>query len=168
MRVYLPTTLPMLSAALAAGEVGPAPVTAFAVSPALREWYTEGDAEELEYVALSCAAQASLRLLAADPAPPRRRVVLAADVPDAAVRPLAELDRAAVRISRPVPTSWLASGHIDGDAAVADVARAADAVLEADLGNDDAQFAVDSAQGHELLWYAVQELAHLGEGQGLT
>ena len=27
-------------------EVGPAPVRAFAVTPALREWYTEGDEEE--------------------------------------------------------------------------------------------------------------------------
>jgi len=43
------------------------------VTPTLREWYAEGDAEELEYAALMAAARASLRLLAhASDAPPRR------------------------------------------------------------------------------------------------
>ena len=35
-------------------------MTAYAVTPALREWYAEGDAEELEYAALQEAARASL------------------------------------------------------------------------------------------------------------
>jgi hypothetical protein len=38
MRVYLPSTLPALAAALADGEVGPVPLAAYAVTPALREW----------------------------------------------------------------------------------------------------------------------------------
>lgn len=66
MRVYLPSTLPLLAAAVAAGEIGPPPLAGCAVTPALREWYVEGDAEELEYVALTAAAAASLELLAAD------------------------------------------------------------------------------------------------------
>ena len=71
MRVYLPSTLPALTAALKAGEIGPAPIAGFAVTPALREGYASGDLEELEYVALLEAARAALRLLAGDPTRPR-------------------------------------------------------------------------------------------------
>src|SRR3954470_23623489 len=85
MRVYLPSTLPALGRALAAGEIGPAPLTAYAVTPELREWYANGDLEELEYAALAAAARASLRLLGDDPEAPPRRVVLAAEVPDQTV-----------------------------------------------------------------------------------
>jgi Family of unknown function (DUF6912) len=52
MRVYLPMTLAELGSALVAGQVGPAPVVGFAVTPALREWYASGDLEELEYMAM--------------------------------------------------------------------------------------------------------------------
>ena len=82
MRVYLASTLPALAAALQAGQIGPAPLAGFAVTPALREWYASGDLDELEYAAMAVAARASLRLLAADSAAPPRRVTLAADVPD--------------------------------------------------------------------------------------
>ena len=67
MRVYLPATLPALAGVLRAAEIGPAPVLAYAVTPALREWYASADLEELEYAALMHAARASLRLLRADP-----------------------------------------------------------------------------------------------------
>src|SRR5260221_14014243 len=63
MRFYLPTTLAALGSALVAGQVGPAPVTGFAVTPSLRAWYACGDFEELEYFAMVQAAHASLRLL---------------------------------------------------------------------------------------------------------
>ena len=65
MRVYLAATMPALRAALEAGEIGPAPLAGFAVTPALRESYASGDEEELEYAAMAVAARASLRLLAA-------------------------------------------------------------------------------------------------------
>ncbi|TDD73801.1 DUF6912 family protein [Actinomadura rubrisoli] len=160
MRVYLPSTLTLLAAARAAREVGPAPLVAFAVTPALREWYADGDLEELEYAALTAAARASLRLLAADPAAPRRRVVLAAEVPDQAVA-WGRGDRARVEVSDAVPWTKIASGHVDDADASADIGAAAAALAAADAGDDDARFAVDGADGHELLWYATQELAHL-------
>ena len=77
MRVYLASTLPELAAALQAGQIGPAPLAGFAVTPALREWYASGDLDELEYAAMALAARASLRMLAGDTAAPPRRVTLA-------------------------------------------------------------------------------------------
>jgi len=50
------------------------------------------------------------------------------------------------------------SGHIDDLAAAADVRAAVEALADADGGDDDARFVVDGAEGHELLWYATQEL----------
>ncbi len=71
MRIYLPSTLSALAAVLRTGQVT-APACAFTVTPTLREWYASGDMEELEYAAMSAAARASLRLLAADPQAPSR------------------------------------------------------------------------------------------------
>ncbi|MDP9239473.1 MAG: hypothetical protein M3O55_02380 [Actinomycetota bacterium] len=162
MRVYLPGTLPLLFALRDTGEL-PAPMTGFAVTPTLREWYASGDAEELEYAAFIDAARGSLRLLDADPLAPRRRVVLAADVPDGAVEVLSDLDRDAVRVTNPITLSDVVSLHMDNSEAEADVRAAAAATLEAELGSDDAQFTVDGAEGHELAWYAAGELGPLLE-----
>jgi len=162
MRVYLPTTLTALACLLRAGEIGPAPVRGYAVTPALREWYASGDLEELEYVAMAHAARASLRLLADDPLAPRRRVVLAADVPDGQVSHNGGFDEPTlVEVGAPVTMDRVASGHVDDLLAVDDIAEAAAALPAADKGDDDAQFAVDGAEGHELLWYASQELGFL-------
>lgn len=161
MRVYIPATLPILADLQKSGEHGPAPITAFAVTPALREWYLDDDEDELEYAAFSDAARAALRLLDADPTAPRRRVVLSADVPDGEVRPHPELDRAVVRLAVPTPVAWFAAVHADGLDAVAEVTEAASAIVAADLGDDDAQFIVDSAEGHELEWYGLQEIPDL-------
>jgi hypothetical protein len=162
MRVYLAATMPALAAALRAGEIGPAPLAGFAVTPALREWYASGDLDELEYAAMAVAARASLRLLAADDSAPRRRVTLAADVPDDQVSSCGSVDEpAAVKISSAVPLTRVASAHVDEPAAAADVRAAAAAIPAADRGDDDAKFTVDGAEGHELLWYAVQELPYL-------
>ncbi|MFJ6216369.1 DUF6912 family protein [Streptomyces sp. NPDC092296] len=167
MRVYVPTTLSLLAVAHAAGELGPTPLSAYAVTPALREWYVSDDIEELEYAALVRAGQASLRLLAADPAAPRRRAVIALDVPDKAVL----LDTGAeyqdqaslgqVRLADPVALARAAAVHVDADDAADDVAAAAAAVPAADAGDEDARFTVDGAEDHELLWYATQEIPAL-------
>jgi hypothetical protein len=161
MRIYLSATVPQLLAWLEAGEV-PADVSeAYAVTPTLREAYFEADLDELEHSASVDAAVGSLRLLAADPSAPRRRVVLAAEADDAAVRPVPSRGRAVVTVSAPVPVARWASALID-DPGLDVVVNPAVAGLDAAArGDDDAQFALDEAQAHELGWYAVQELRYL-------
>lgn len=162
MRVYLPSTLPAVAALLRAGRAEPGPAVGYAVTPALREWYASGDVEELEYIAMSHAARASLRLLAADPAAPRRRVVLAVDIADRQVQPAADsADPALVSLTGDVRARDIASGHVDDPVAQPEIAAAVRALSAADAGDDDAQFAVDGAEGFELQWYATQELTDL-------
>jgi uncharacterized protein DUF6912 len=164
MRVFLPSTLPVLAEVLRAGQVGsgPGPVPGYAVTPALREAYASGDEEELEYAALTEAARASLRLLAEDPAAAPRRVVLAAELPAEQVKPDARDDEPArVLIGAAIPIECLASAHVDDVEAGADVRAAADALPAAGAGDEDAKFAVDGAEGFELGWYATQELPYL-------
>ncbi|MEV5914496.1 hypothetical protein DMH25_40800 [Streptomyces sp. WAC 01325] len=166
MRVYVPLTLPGLAEAYKTGELGAGPLVAYAVTPALREWYLSDDIEELEYAALNRAALASLRLLAVDAEAPRRRVVVAVDVADGAAvaDPDRGLDPSAlgeVRIARGVALARAAAVHVDADDAEADVAAAAGALEAADGGDDDAQFVVDGAEDHELLWFATQEIPNL-------
>ena len=163
MRVYLPATTTVLRTLVDEGRLT-GPLTGFAVTAALREFYAlseaEADTEELEYAALLAAARASLRLLDIDPFAARRRVVLAADVADGSVSPIddADTDRGAVRVQGDVGLRNVASAHLDGADAEDDVQAAVAVVLEADLGSDDAQFVVDQAEGHELAWYATQEI----------
>lgn len=159
MRIYVPSTQPAVQAILAAGGLHETPIHAYAVTPQLRAQLGD-DEEELEYAALSLAADASVYLLAADPQAPRRRVVLAADVTEGAVSPVAAdfdaaedgddgADIAAVTVHEPVPMRRVAAGHIDDDdpAVTANVARAA--------ANGEAHL----VENHELLWHATQELA---------
>jgi hypothetical protein len=53
--------------------------------------------------------------------------------------------------------------HVDDPSAEDDVRTAVDAVIEADLGSEDAAFRVEQAEGHELQWYATQEIGPLLE-----
>ncbi|MFD3735428.1 DUF6912 family protein [Streptomyces sp. NPDC058632] len=160
MRVYVPLTLSGLAEAYRTGELGAGPFPAYGVTPALREWYRSEDLEELEYAALGRAALASLRLLAADAGAPRRRVVVAVDVPDRA----ASADPAGpgeLRVEGPVRLDRAAAVHVDAADAAPDVTSAAQALPAADAGDADAQSAVDGAEDHELLWYATQEIPNL-------
>ena len=170
MRVFLPSTLPAVAQALLAGQVGPGPqsgpLAGFAVTPALREAYASGDSEELEYAALTEAARASLRLLASasDPAAPLRRVVLAAEIPAEHVKPdPRDGEPARVAVTMTVMLKDLAAAHVDAPDAEADVRSAVQALPAADAGDEDARFTVDGAEGHELAWYATQELPYLTE-----
>lgn len=155
MRIYVPLTFPLLRAALTSGQL-PAG-RGYAVTAGLREHYASGDTEELEESARALAAVGSLRLLAADPGAPRRRVVLAVD----AEAPPDPSERGAVRLASPIGREHWAAALLD-DAASADViAAAADAVTEADAGDEDAAFMVSDADDVELLWFGIQELDHL-------
>ena len=158
MRVYLPSTLPAVARLVRTGQID-SPAHGHAVTPALREWYSSGDIDELEYVAMMHAAKASLRLLQADPAVPRRRVVLAVELPAEQVVADPGLDEPGlVKVTGPVLVRDVVSGHIDDLAAAAEIAEAVAALPAADGGDADARFIVDGADGHELLWYATQEL----------
>lgn len=161
MRAYLPATTGVLRTLLDSGSMGPAPLTAFAVTPALREWYVDDDAESLEYAAMSEAARASLRLLDVDESAARRRVVVAVDVPDANAVVRDDLDRGVVQLSEPVPLAAVASVHVDDGDAEDTVAAAAEAMIAAELGDTGSQELVDDAEGFELSWYATQEIEHL-------
>jgi hypothetical protein len=170
VRIYLPATLAGLATARVGDAVLPSQVevatagsSACAVTPALREWYREGDIDELEYAALTRAAVGSLRLLArVDPAiRVLRRVVLAADVPDAVVVLDPDADPAAVVVSASVRLDQVICAHVDDPSAADDVAAAAELVDAADAGDEDAQFAIDGLGDHELQWYAVQEISFL-------
>ncbi|MFJ8577124.1 DUF6912 family protein [Micromonospora sp. NPDC093277] len=156
VRVYVPATVPMLAGLR---EPGLAADEAHAVTPELREWYAEGDEEELEYVAFTRTAQDALLLLRADPVAPRRRVVVSADLPASSVgRVGGELGSSVVRLTGPVPLAAVAAIHVDGAEAVGDVAAAAEVVADARAGDPDAQFTVDGAEDHELEWYDATEL----------
>jgi hypothetical protein len=163
MRVYLPATFPALRALLDSGEIGDPPLPGYAVTGELREWYPEGDLEELEYVALTLAAKASVRLLDADQDAVRRRVVVVVEVPDESVKLVPHVDRAAVKVTSAVPLRLVQAVQVDDTDAIADVTVAADAVVEADLGSQDAAFRMEQAEGHELAWYATQEIGPLLE-----
>ncbi|WP_405492306.1 DUF6912 family protein [Streptomyces sp. NBC_00096] len=164
MRVYVPLTLPGLAEAHQAGELGPAPLRAYAVTPALREWYASDDMEELEYAALTLAAAASLRMIAEDGAAPAKRVVVAVDVDDKAATAAPGPDGDAfgqVALAGAVRLSVAAAVHVDAEDALEDVSAAVGAVAAADQGDQGAQSAVDGAEDHELLWFGIQEIAGL-------
>jgi hypothetical protein len=162
VRVYLPATLSALAILKESGALEP-PSEAHAVTPTLREWYAEGDEEELEYVAFTRAAQGALRLLSQDPKAPRRRAVVSADIPSQGVRRHVdqELGSSLVWVLDPVPLSAVAAVHVDGQEAEIDVAAAADVVEEAIAGDPDAQFTVDGTEDHQLEWYDPTELGQL-------
>src|SRR3954451_988751 len=146
----------MLRAMVKNGILEPIGGTAFALTPALREAYISDEDEELEYVALSEAARASLRLLSVEfglgeDSTPARRIVVSADLDDVTLRP--DLDDGAVRIRGAVDVTSIAAVHVDTEDAEYAVRQAAGAVDAADLGDLDAEFLVGEAEDHELAWY---------------
>ena len=163
MRIFVPATSADLAVLVEAGQFGSPPITAFAVTPGLREWYVDDDPDELEYAAMLEAARASLRMIDSDPTVARRRVVVAVEVAAAEVAVRDDLDRGVVRVSAVVAMADIAAVHVDDADAEAAVALAAQAIIASDLGEADAQAAVDDAEGYELSWYANQEIAGLLE-----
>lgn len=162
-RVYLAATIALLARLhtdrglrLTSGLIG------HAVTAGLREWYAEGDEEELEYVAFTRAAQEALRLLGQDPQTPARRAVIAVDVSSRRVVPIDRtLGSSAVSIGEHLDLTDVAAIHVDGEDAESDVRAAVAALDQAAVGDQDAQFTVDGAEDHELEWYDLTELADL-------
>lgn len=146
MYIFLPSTIPALARLLEEGRLEGAPLTAFAADPG-----PDGDSEEAEYEAMHAAAEESLILLASDPGAPRRRVVLAANMPDHIVEREARAGEGVIRVkvAGTVPYKKLASAHVDDDGVSEDIAEAA------------ADPTSGAAEEHELMWFAVQELRHL-------
>ncbi len=164
MRVYIPVTLAMLQGLVADRSMHARSGTAFAVTPTLRESYSEGDDDELAEVALGEAARASLRLLAADGPDtglPPRRSVLVADIDEVTVRP--DLDDAVVRLAGPVEMADVVAAYVDNSGAEGAVTAAVEVVDDADLGDEDAELTVGDAADHDLAWYGAQELPFLLE-----
>ena len=159
MRVSVAATIPMLADLRRTGLLRVSQGTAFSVTPALREWYLEGDAEELEYAALAEAARASLGLLAADPSAPPQRAVVAVDAAEAV--PDATHGRAGVQLAETVRIGQVASVHVDAADAEATVRAAIGAYAAAQMGDAEAAIVVEDTEGFELLWYATQELPDL-------
>ena len=152
MRIYLPATLAELG--VAAGL--PARL-AHAVTPALRAALPDEDEEGLEYAAQLLAADDSLDLLDGTARGGRRRVVVAADVPEAVVESVEADDAQApsvVRLTSGVGWDLVACAHVDEPAAEADVVAA--------RGGDDE--AVERLAERDLLWYDVTELGRLAGG----
>jgi hypothetical protein len=167
VRVYVPATSSQLKQLVGSGALAASPdepMTAFAVTPGLREFYSHDDDDEsLEYAAQSEAARASLRLIDAEPLALRRRVVIAADVDQVAVLERDDLDRGVVQVTRSIPMSAVAAALVDDPDAESVIARAAGSMLAAELGDESAQDAVDDAEGFDLGWYASQEIGPMLE-----
>jgi hypothetical protein len=86
--------------------------------------------------------------------------VLAAEVAEADVAVLTD-PRAGVAVGVPVEIATWASALVDDEESDGVVSVAASALGRAELGDEDARFAVDEADAYELGWYAVQEIPAL-------
>lgn len=163
MRVYVPLTLPLAERLVTERTLEAA--VAYAVTPGLSEWYASGDTEELEWAASILAARESLRLLAEDRAAPPRRMVLAVDTPDENVIRGSDAgdERGRVLLRQPIPWTAVQSALVDGREAFDDIEAARAAFAAAAAGDEDAGFAVEAVEGHDLMWFATQEIQFLVE-----
>ena len=141
MRAYVPATLDEVETGLSL-----AARAAHAVTPALRAALPDADEEDLEYAAQLAAADDALAALAADPSAPRLRVVVAADVPQAA--PAVPGVPSAVTLTGAVDLADVACLLVDEPEAAADVT----ATLSGDVA------ARDRLDERALLWYDVSEI----------
>jgi hypothetical protein len=66
-------------------------------------------------------------------------------------------------LSEPIAFGDVTAAYVDNADAEPAVLAAIEAVDDADLGDEDAEFVVGDAQDHDLAWYAAQELPFLLE-----
>jgi NTE family protein len=129
-RIYLPLNASGLRNLDSHRAVEGAPITAHAVTAAVRASDAAAGQDEWEYSALNDAAQTSAELLTPGES---RRIVAAADVSSdwvGSALPAESAIESAVSISEPVDLKQIASFHVDGN----------------------------SSQDEDLLWYDVTEL----------
>jgi len=159
VRVYVPLTVHGLTSLHHAGRIAPAPLAAHAVTPAMRAAMADADEDELEYAALMAAAYDSLVLIAGAGAE-ARRVVVAADVDDAAVAIAGGDDVSLVQVASEIPLARCSAVHVDDADADGEVALAVARLPEAQAGDGPALAAVSLVQ-LELMWFATQEIPDL-------
>jgi predicted TIM-barrel enzyme len=160
MRVFVPVVQTELRELVASGGLGPSPLPGYAVTGELRESYAEGDEEELEYVAMTVAARTSLQLLArSEEENPPRRMVVAVEVDDAF--PVGGHHPAAVEVPSAVPLRQVAAVHADTEEAGHDVTAAVTMLRAGGPRDSDEEFLLDACEGHELAWFATQEIGDL-------
>lgn len=157
MRIYVPSTFAGLASLHATGRIAPAPVAAHAVTAELRRSWAGAEDEELEYAVLMAAAFDSLTLVAETSDVPRR-VVVVAEVEDAAVSPGAEETGVVATVE--VPLARCTAVHVDAADAEGDVTRALTRLPAAAAG-DERALADVALVDVELLWYATQEIPDL-------
>lgn len=161
MRVYLPATFSMLQELADNSQFMARSGYGFALTPALKEFYTEGEDEDIAEFAFDDAARASLRLLAIgdEQAFPYRRVVISVDVPDSHVTFDPDNGESVVIVNPAVITlDQVAALHIDVEASEEATKAAINVIDEADLGDEGAELTVGDALDNFLAWYDPSEL----------
>lgn len=166
MRVYIPATFAMVTQLRDAGSFTARSGYGFAVTPALREYFTAGDEDDFAEYAFDEASRASMRLLAIGDEEQfqHRRVVISVDVPDDSATSDPELGESVVKLS-PAEISFdsVAAIHIDVESSEEATAKAVKVIDEADLGEEDAELIVGDALDNFLAWYDPSELNMLVE-----
>lgn len=165
MRVYVPGRFSMLKILAEDARMPVRSGYGFAVTPALREFYTAGDEEEIAHSAFEDAALASIRLLAiGEEQFPYRRVVVSVDVDDAAVDLQPELGESVLKLDpAQIRFDQVAAIHVDTEANEEFTAKAIEVIDAADLGQEDAELLVGDALDQFMAWYDPSELSALVE-----
>ena len=164
VRVYLPATFDMLGTLAKDGQMPGRSGVGFSLTPALREFFTSGDDEEIEYQAFLEASRASLRLLTAggEEKFPHRRVVISADLPETSVSANADKGEAVVDVFPALlETAQLVAIHVDDEGNEPATAAAIEVVDAADLGDEDAEITLGDCEDNLMSWYDAKELGVL-------
>lgn len=166
MRVYVPATFAMLAALSEDSVFTARSGWGFAMTPALVEFYTAGDEEEIAHAAFLDAAEASLRLLAIGDEDkfPNRRVVVTVDLPDDRVELQPDNGESVVKLSpAQIELKDVAALHVDLEESEEATRAAIEAIDASDLGDTDAELTVGDAQDNLMAWYDPTELPFLVE-----